>query len=397
MRRNTLTLGLLVVAALTVFSSCGPLRAAGPEKDLAPVLQAYQILQEHYVDKSAVDPKKLSPAAIQAMVASLGDKFTVYYDAEHFKAAQNFVTNGDGAFEGIGATMDIVNGRPVIRSPLPNTPAQKAGLRSGDVVMSIEGKSTEGIPLDQIVSMVRGPKESVVHLQVLRPKTNQTLEFAITRTTIQTVSVSYALLADDIAQVNIYQFIEKTNDDLASTLTSLKEAGVKGIVLDLRDNPGGLVDQVIKIASQFLNDGLVGYEIDNTGKRTDWKVSGSGTAKELPLVVLVNGGSASGSEVLTGALQDQKRGTIIGTQTYGKGSVGQQYSLSDGSGINVIFAKWYTPNGRQINHVGIMPDVVVAGDQGSVEDPQLQKGIELLKAKLPAKSAAQPREVLHAG
>lgn len=392
MRRWLFAVSLSVLVAS---SACLPLARErnAPSRELAPVLEAYSVLREHYVDKEAVTPEKMNEAAIQGMVAGVNNRFTVYYNPDEFKRATERVRFGDGGFEGIGATMELREGKAVIVSPLPKSPADEAGLKPGDVIVAIDGNPVQGLSLQAVIDRVKGPKDTVVRLSIERARTGERLEFAITRKSIAAISVTYELLAEGLARVRITEFIERTGEDLANVLRVLQEQGVKGIVLDLRYNPGGLVGEVIKVASQFLEDGLVGYEIDNTGKRDEWKVQQGGLATKLPLVVVVNEGSASGSEVLTGALQDQKRATIVGRQTYGKGSVGQQYRLSDGSGLNVIFARWYTPTGRQIDDVGLTPDVKLS--EAADADEALQQAIGILKAQVGQKTSRGA--AVHAG
>jgi carboxyl-terminal processing protease len=351
--------------------------AGGPE-DLAKVWEAYEVLQERYVDRQSLDKEKLAEGAIRGMIATLDDPFTSYFPPRRY---QENLELFEGAFQGIGAQVAIRDGHVTVVSPIPDTPADKAGLRAGDIILAVEDQSVEGLTLDEVIDRIRGPKGTPVRLRILQAQTNRIMDLRIVRDEIKNATVTYGLLEGPIARVRLTQFVERTDEDLIRALDELKDQKVRGIVLDLRNNPGGLLRVVIRVASQFLDKGLVLYEVDASGTRTDHAVQGGGDAKTIPLVVLVNGGSASGSEVVAGALQDQRRAVIIGTQTFGKGVVNTPIRLSDGSGMIVTTARWYTPNGRQIGKVGITPDVLVERtpeDIAAGRDPQLAKALELL-------------------
>ncbi|MBI3744103.1 MAG: S41 family peptidase [Chloroflexi bacterium] len=375
------------VVALAV-TACGSFRTSGNSttpggvpKDLAKVWEAYDVLKKNYVDQSKVNPAILTDAAARAMIQALNDPFSAYYTKAEYQSAFDSI---EGQFQGIGGQLTSKDGVVVIDSTVPGAPAEKAGLMAGDVIKRIEGKEVGEQSLDEVIKQIRGPKGTIVHLQVLRPSTSQTLDFAIVRDDIKTVTVTTTILKDGIALLHISQFAAPTSEDFGKALDQLTAQQMKGLVLDLRDDPGGLVPTVVDVASQFLKDGLVLYEINAAGKRTDWKVSGGGKALNVPLVVLVNHGSASGSEVLSGALQDQGRAKIIGAQTYGKGVVNQRIQLTDGSGLLISTAKWYTPNGHQITQKGITPDIVVdrtADDITAKRDPQLDKALQVLQGR----------------
>ncbi len=229
------------------------------------------------------------------------------------------------------------------------------------------------------------PEGESVRLRIERPDTGEVIDVTIVREGIRLVTVTFELVADRAARVQITQFVATTVGDLKRVLDEVLELGVAGIVLDLRNNPGGLVASVVDVASQFLSQGLVLFQIDADGERTEWKVTGGGKAREVPLVVLVNEGSASGSEVLAGALQDHGRAPIIGTQTFGKGVVNTPVQFSDGSGLIITTARWFTPKGRTIGDVGSTPDIEVPRtvDQIAVgRDPQLEAALDALEPML---------------
>ncbi len=287
-----------------------------------------------------------------------------------------------GTFEGIGANVTVRDGRVTIVAPLPDSPAQRAGIMPADVILAVDGEPVEGFSLGMVIDRIRGPEGESVRLRIERPETGEVIDLTIVREGIRHVTATFELVADRVARVQITQFVATTVDDLKRVIDEVLELGVAGVVLDLRNNPGGLVTSVVDVASQFLSDGLVLFQIDADGERTEWKVTGGGKAREVPLVVLVNEGSASASEVLAGALQDQGRAPIIGTQTFGKGVVNTPVEFSDGSGLIITTARWFTPKGRTIGDVGITPDIEVPRTVDQIaegQDPQLEAALDVLE------------------
>jgi carboxyl-terminal processing protease len=243
----------------------------------------------------------------------------------------------------------------------------------------------ENVPENDVISKVRGQKGTKVTLEIVRPPQRTPLTFTLTRDEIRRTTVDTEALADGIFHITISRFQPSTDEEFRDQLKDVMAQRPAGIVLDLRNNPGGFLDVVVDVASQFLKDGLVLYDVDGDGKRTDWPVNDGGLAQRIPMVVLVNHGSASGSEVVSGALQGRNRAKVIGTQTFGKGSVNQAYPLSDGSSVRLTTAKWYAPNGLQISKVGITPDIIVdktPEDDVAGRDPQMAKAIEVLKSEI---------------
>lgn len=386
---------VLAIAATLVLSSCGLSRLNTPVPDeMDKVLEAYRLVESRYVDKKTLDKGVLAEGAIEGMLATLEDRFTGYLAPKEFQTSQERL---DGQFQGIGATVTTKDGRPAILGLFPDSPAEKAGLQSGDVMLRVDDKPLDGLTLDQAVALIRGAQGTTVRLEVQREGVANPLTFAIVRAAIRSVTVTFEMVTGAVARIHILEFSATTGDDLKRALRDALAQRPQGLVLDLRNNPGGLVDTVIDVASQFLHDGLVGYEIDADDKRVDWAVKKDGIALEIPMVVLVNGNSASGSELLSGALQDQGRAKLLGTQTFGKGSVNQTWKLKDGSGVRLTTARWYTPQGRQIGQVGLTPDIIVAlSPDNAGGDAQLQQAIRLLTTPSAA-SAASLRMPIYAG
>jgi len=387
--RIALALGISILIVAIATAACGDSESGEQlPSELAKVEEAYRALRERYVDRDKLDPEKFSEAAVRAMVDALDDRFTTYFSAERFRMREETF---QGTFEGIGANVTVRDGRVTIVAPLPDSPAQRAGIMPADVILAVDGELVEGFSLGMVIDQIRGPEGEPVRLRIERPETGEVIDITIVREGIRHVTSSFELVADRVARVQITQFVTTTVDDLKRVLDEVLELGVDGIVLDLRNNPGGLVTSVVDVASQFLSEGLVLFEINADGKRTEWRVTGGGKAREVPLVVLVNEGSASGSEVLAGALQDQDRAPIIGTQTFGKGVVNTPVQFSDGSGLIITTARWFTPNGRTIGDVGITPDIEVpltVDDIDEGRDPQLDKALDVLERNIESGSSS---------
>ncbi|MEE8291958.1 MAG: S41 family peptidase, partial [Candidatus Tectomicrobia bacterium] len=274
------------------------------------------------------------------------------------------------------------DGQLVIIAPMQGSPAEKAGILPGDEILAINGGSTAQITLMEAVSKIRGEKGTSVDLLVLHLNQAEPLTITVTRGVIPLNSVRLTMLEDGVGHLRIFSFGDKTNEELEKALKEFREAEGTGLVLDLRNNPGGLLRSVVEVASQFLDDGLVLYEVDAQGQRTDWEVKSGGDARDIRMVVLVNQFSASASEVLSGALMDHDRAEVIGVTTFGKGSVNTLRPLSDGSGIYFTIGRWYTPLGTLIEGEGITPDIVVETSPDSTEDIQLSRAVEILQRQL---------------
>jgi carboxyl-terminal processing protease len=338
---------------------------------LDAVKQAWDIIFSDYVDQSKVDATKLSQAAIKGMVEVLNDPYTVYLDPQ---AYQSFTSSLQGKFEGIGATVGVKDSQIQVIAPIPGSPAEKAGIRAGDIILAVNGESTEGLSPDEVVLLIRGPKGTSVRLTIQHQGETTPVELEIVRAEIDLPNVNFEMRGD-IAYIRLYQFNDGTDSELSPVLERLKQENATGIVLDLRSNPGGPLDAVVNVASHFLKEGVVVYVVDNKGGETSYPVKTTSITTDLPLVVLTDNYSASGSEVLAGAIQDDKRGVIAGTRTYGKGSVNTLHKLQDGSGIYITIARWLTPNRRLIEGKGIEPDYELALEG----DDAIQWAINYLK------------------
>lgn len=376
-RMKIIIISLLVAVSVVVSfgAGCVLTRQIIPSTDshLDVVREAWDIIFRDYVDQSKLDASKLSQAAIKGMVEALDDPYTAYLDPQSYQLS---TSNLQGKFEGIGATVGVRDKQIMIIAPVPNSPADKAGIRAGDIILGVNGESTEGLSLEEVVLHIRGPKGESVRVTIQHQGETTPVELEIVRAEIELPSVSFEMRGD-IAYIRIYNFSDRTDSELSPVLERLKQESATGIVLDLRTNPGGLLEAVVDVASHFLNEGVVVYVVDNEGKETSYPVQRTSVTTDLPLVVLTDNFSASGSEVLAGAIQDHRRGIVAGTKTYGKGSVNTLNKLQDGSGIYITIARWLTPNRRLIEGKGIEPDYELKLEG----DDAIQWAIDYLKGQ----------------
>lgn len=343
-------------------------------------------LQEYYVDYDEVDEEKLIEGAISGMVDSIGDPYTAYLDKEDYAS---FMTTTTGSYAGIGIYVSALDGKLVVVAPIEDTPAAKAGIKSGDIISKVDGTEVTGSEMDKAVSMMKGTPGTEVTLTIYREGVGYK-DITMKRATITLKTVKHEMLKDNIGYIRITTFDENTADNFKAALDDLKASGMKGLVIDLRDNPGGLLSTSTKIADMLLGKGTIVYTIDANGKRED--EPSDDNKLDMPLTLLVNGGSASASEIVSGAVRDFKAGTLIGTKTFGKGLVQRILDLEDGTGLKVTIARYYTPSGECIQGIGITPDIVVEFneeqqkkyDDGKLdfyEDPQMLKAIETIKSE----------------
>ncbi len=328
--------------------------------------QAWDLAQQHYVDRNALDSTEMTYGAIEGMLDSLGDTgHTRFLSPETLKEEQAALS---GHLEGIGAEISVRNGQPTIVAPLPGSPAQKAGIRSGDVVVKVDGKDVTSLTVDQIVILIRGPAGTSVTLTVIHKGDTATTDITVQRANITVPNVTWTLVpgSSSVAHLLVTQFAENCTNDLVSTIKDARAKGANAFILDLRNNPGGIRDEAVGVASQFLKSGNVLIEQDAQGHRTTFPVKAGGVAVDAPLVVLINEGSASSAEIVAGAIQDQKRAPLVGATTFGTGTVLTLFNLNDGSAMFLGTEEWFTPSGRQIWHHGISPDVPVALPNGGV-------------------------------
>jgi len=315
------------------------------------------LLQKEYVEET--NSNELMYGAIKGMLETL-DPHSAFMPPNMYKEMQE---ETKGRFEGLGIEITIKEGILMVVSPIEDTPAFKAGILAGDQILKIDGDSTKNLTLMDSVKRLRGPNGTKVTITIMREGFTKPREFTLTRDVIPVRSVRHELLEKQYGYIRLSQFQEKTEGELDKALKALEEeskGSVKGLVLDLRNNPGGLLDQAVKVADRFIESGLI---VSMEGRREDQKMKffahSQGTIARYPLIVLVNGGSASASEIVAGAIQDHGRGILVGTQTFGKGSVQTIFPLKDGSGLRLTTARYFTPNGRSIQAKGIIPDILV--------------------------------------
>ena len=324
-----------------------------------------------------VDKNKAADAIFKAYLSAYGDRYTVYYTPEEYKSIMESTT---GAFCGIGAVcQQNEDGTVLIVEPYEYAPAYKAGIRAGDCVTKIDGTDITSMSLDGAVSLIKGEKGTNVTLEVLRD--GKAMTFTVTRDEVIIKSVSYKMMEDSIGYIEISSFDTATTEQFKDAVKELEKQGMKGLVLDVRSNPGGVLSGVVEILDEIIGKGLIVYTEDNQGKRNEYKGT-SATEINVPIAVLVNGDSASASEIFAGALQDYDKAEIIGTQTFGKGIVQTIYPLSDGSAVKFTVAKYFTPKGQDIHGKGVTPDQVVEMPQDAASDVQLDAAVKYVKEKM---------------
>jgi carboxyl-terminal processing protease len=345
------------------------------EELFKPFWESWDLLHENYVDQP-LDDLALMRGAISGMLAATGDKHTSYMNPEQF--AQANAEMGGEEYTGIGAWVNTTGEYIEVVSPMKNSPAEKAGLKAKDIVIAINGEDMTGVPGDLALQKILGPAGEAVTLTVRRGE--EILDFTIMREKITVPAVEYEMLEGDIAYIALYTFNELATDQVRAALKELLAQNPKGLIFDLRNNGGGLLVTAIEITSQFVSKGIVMYEEYGDGSRDSYNAQPGGLATEIPLVILINEGTASASEITAGAIQDYGRGTLIGTTSYGKGSVQNWIPLrTEAGGVRITIARWLTPNGNQINEVGLTPDIEVPYTQEDVDagrDPQLDAAIE---------------------
>lgn len=342
----------------------------------------WDFLSRSYFDKKAIDPTKLFYGAISGMVSALGDPYTVFLAPEQQKFSKEEL---NGSFEGVGIQLGFnKEKRLVVIAPLSGTPAAEAGIKPEDVIVKIDDKDTTNITLPEAVGLIRGTKGTQISLTIFREGDSDTRSFTLTRDTIivKSVELSYKETSSGkkVAVVKLSRFGERTEAEWNEAVSDLLSASSEVLVLDLRNNPGGFLEGAVFIASEFLDGGTVVLQENSEGEKTSFKVTRNGKLTKIPLVILVNKGSASASEIVAGALQDRGRGKLVGEKSFGKGTIQEAQDLAGGAGIHITVAKWLTPNSRWVNDTGgLDPDVKIDMDQDdSTKDPQMDKAIELL-------------------
>jgi carboxyl-terminal processing protease len=344
-------LSILVISLVLGAGCLVPTSSEGPDTQLLD--QAWTTITQNYVEPAIANSTTLNEGAVKGMVQALNDPYSAYFSPDEYKLAQSGL---QGTFGGIGAQVGLnSDNQPVILSPLANSPAAEAGIKSGDIILAVDGKSTQGLSLTEVVLLVRGPAGTTVKLLIQHEGDTTPVEIDVVRAQIIYPNVTYRMIGN-VSYISITSFSVNTNDELDAGLQALDLKDSVGIILDLRDNPGGLVSDVVDVASHFIKQGVIVTLVDNKGHSSPASVRPNGVFTDLPIVVLVNQYTASASEVLSGALQDYHRATIAGNTTLGKGSYDAFFPLSDGSAIYLTIGRWLTPLGREIEGKGITPD-----------------------------------------
>ncbi len=382
--------GLLAAFLLgTVFGavSLGTLRPALalPQDPYIPLQVLTEVLgyvQQRYVDE--VSTRTVLYDAVEGMVGAL-DEHSRFLNPEQYRALRE---DTEGRYYGVGISIRTEGEVVKIQRPLPGSPAEKAGLRPGDRILAVDGMAATGETQDVAVAAIKGPRGTTVILRIAREEWPEPKDITLIRAQIHTPSVESAPLPGNLGWVKLSQFQERTADEMRRALADLERKGkLRGLVLDLRDDPGGLVDQAVQVADEFLEEGLIVTTRGRAIPTEEEKAMKAGTRGSLPMVVLVNGNSASASEIVAGALQDHHRAKVMGTTSYGKGSVQTVFEMSDGSALKLTIARYYTPSGRSIHGVGIAPDLwvdegtlaVSEGEDGLLTDQQLREAVRYLK------------------
>lgn len=376
---------------------------AGTSVDFSVFWDVWGKLSRYYIDPKTIDVQKLVHGAISGMVAAVGDPYTSFFPPQENK---QFKEELGGAFEGIGAQLGLKDGRVVIVSPLKGMPAEAAGLLPNDIIVKVDDKETAGWTVDQAVKTIRGPKGTSVKLTVFTPlSTAGPRDVSIMRATITVPSVTWwvktpgvvteilgasesagvRMSSARIAYISLSRFGDNTNLDWSNAVDAIlaaqkKDGKLAGLVLDLRSNPGGYLDGAVYIGSEFIPSGTIVSQVNSDGTRQDYPTERKGSLTSMPIVVLVNKGSASAAEIVAGALRDTKRAKLVGETTFGKGTVQTPFDLDGGSSVHITTGKWLLPSGESISEKGLTPDFVVSMDMGVMAsaDAQLAKAIELL-------------------
>ncbi|MEI7025637.1 S41 family peptidase [Paenibacillus sp. y28] len=361
-------LTLTLVGPLSFASKGGGVTAGMANKDLQKLETTYNLIQSKYVQQ--VDSEKIINGAVNGMLSALEDPFSVYMDQ---KEAQMFEETLESSFQGIGAEVSLEEGKVTIVSPIKGSPAEKAGIIAGDVILSVNGEKLDGLKLNEAVAKIRGAKGTQAKLEVLRSGSGEPVQIIVVRDDIPIETVSSEMLEGNIGKIDVSQFVQFTAKRFKEELKALEAKGMKGLIIDVRNDPGGLLPAVVEIAEPFVASGKPILQIEDRDGNKKPELS-KGTGKTYPIVVLINGGSASASEILAGALKESAGATLVGQTSYGKGTVQVTFEkeMGDGSNIKMTVYKWLTPNGNWIHKKGIAPDV-------EVEQPSMFKAVPMTK------------------
>ena len=333
-----------------------------------------EVIEEYYYRDEDIDVDAMIEGMYAGVVDSLGDPYSVYYTEEEW---QEMITETEGIYYGIGAyvSLDTTTGFAKISGIIANTPAEEAGLRENDIIYLVDGETTQGYELSEVVAMIKGEEGTTVHLTIYREGEPEYLEMDVTRRKIESPTVNYAMYDNGVGYIQITEFDEVTSEQFAEALAFIKNSGARGLILDLRSNPGGSLPVVVDIARSILPKGLIVYTEDKYGDRDEYNCDGRNEL-EIPLVVLINGNSASASEILAGAIKDYHKGTLVGTTTFGKGIVQRILPLTDGTALKLTISSYYTPSGKNIHGIGIEPDIVCEFDSDAYYDEGVDNQLE---------------------
>lgn len=354
--------------------------AKPPEVDFSPFWKSWRLIEEKYVASNGLDRQKMVYGAISGMVGALDDPYTVFFPPVE---KQLFESEIEGKFEGIGAEIGMRKGILTVISPLAGSPAAAAGLLAGDKIVRIDETVASDLTLDEAVRIIRGDKGTIVALTILRNGEDETRIIKITRDTIRIPVIDMEKREGGVFIIRLYNFSDQSPLEFRNALQEMARSGSKKLILDLRNNPGGYLEASVDIASWFLESGkVVARETFGDGSENQHRSRGYNALGSIPVVVLVNNGSASASEILAGALRDQLDTQLIGTKTFGKGSVQELVDVTDDTSLKITIARWLTPSGISISEQGLEPDVVVEAtpeDTENLRDPQLEKALEIIR------------------
>lgn len=381
-----MVVGLLVALIITSVIFKGSINVTNgsflDNKTLEKIAELEDILHKRFY-LSEVTDEQLQEGIFRGMIDSLDDPYSEYYTPEELEELLN---QSEGIYYGIGAyvSQDTETGLPKISGIIEGAPSEEAGLRAEDIIYEVDGQSTYGMELSDAVALIKGPEGTNVTLTIIREGESDYLDITVTRRQVESPTVEYEMLEDNIAHIEITEFDDVTVTQFEKALSDAEADGMESLILDLRGNPGGNMSAVVEISRMLLPKGLIVYTEDKSGKRVEYTCDGKNQI-QVPLAVLIDGNSASASEILAGAIQDHGVGTLVGTTTYGKGIVQQIVGLDDGSAIKITISAYYTPNGRDIHGIGIEPDVECKFDSKAYYDEenpydnQLEKAKEILK------------------
>ncbi len=339
-----------------------------------------EVIDEYYYKDEDVDTDAMMEGMYSGLVDSLGDPYSVYYTAEEWQA---LMQETEGIYYGIGAylQLDIATGFARINGVIANTPAEEAGLRENDIIYMVDGESVQGLELSEVVSRVKGEEGTTVHLTIYREGESDYLEFDVERRKIESPTVNYEMYDNGVGYIQITEFDEVTTEQFTEALAVIKGSEAKGLILDLRSNPGGSLPVVVDIARSILPKGMIVYTEDKYGERDEYTCDGKNEL-DIPLVVLINGNSASASEILAGAIKDYDKGTLIGTTTFGKGIVQRILPLTDGTALKLTISSYYTPKGNNIHGIGIEPDIECEFDSEAYYEDGVDNQLERAKQEI---------------